>query len=207
MIRNLIFDMGGVLIHWGPAAIVARLGLNEQDNALVFREVFCCAEWPCMDHGRMTREEAFRRISKRLPETLHEAARRCVFDWWKEPLDPIVGMKDLIRELKELGYGLYVLSNATEHLHEYFPRIPGSEYFDGMLVSADEKVLKPSHEFYEKLCSTFGLKSCECFFIDDSSLNVDGAWAVGMQGTVFFDDMARLRAELREAGIPVRAEP
>ena len=66
------------------------------------------------------------------------------------------------------------------------------------------KLLKPQHEIYEALFDTFSLQPEECFFIDDSPLNLDGAYAVGLPGTVFFDDMARLRAELREAGIPVK---
>lgn len=203
MIRNIIFDMGNVLIRWSPRNIVARLGLSEEDSSLLEREVFGGFEWVSMDHGIMSQQEGWERICRRLPEHLHEAAFSCVFDWWRPPLDPIPGMAELVREVKELGCGAYLFSNATSTLHEYFSRIPGSEYLDGFLVSADVKLLKPQHEIYEQLFETFDLKPEECFFIDDSPGNIDGAFAVGMQGAVFFGDMKRLRRELRDAGIPV----
>ena len=187
MIKNIVFDMGRVLIEWEPEVIVAREGLGEDDSRLLLREVFACGEWAAMDHGWMSSEEGWRRICRRLPERLHENARRCVFDWWRGPLVPIPGMAELVREVKALGYGVYLLSNATSYLSEYFHRIPGSECFDGRIVSAE-----------------YGLDPAECFFIDDSLLNVDGAWLTGMNAVVFFGDMARLRRELAEAGVPVK---
>lgn len=206
MIKNVVFDMGGVLIDWDPAVIVSRLGRNRDDSAALLREVFGCFEWAAMDHGIMTQQEGYERICRRLPGQLHEDARRCVFDWWKEPLTPIPGMAELIREIKGLGYGIYLLSNATSTVHQFFDRIPGSECFDGRLVSADVRLLKPQHEIYEALFETFSLKPEECFFIDDNLLNIDGAFAVGMPGAVFFRDFARLRSELRAAGIPVKEQ-
>ena len=73
-----------------------------------------------------------------------------------------------------------------------------------MIVSADVKLLKPQHEIYEALFEKYNLRPEECFFIDDGMQNIDGAYAVGMSGTVFFGDIPRLRAEMREAGIPVK---
>lgn len=204
MIRNIIFDMGNVLIHWSPKYIVELHGLNESDAAKLELEIFGGFEWVSMDHGIMSQEEGFERICRRLPEHLHAAARDCIFNWWRPPLNPVPGMSELVHEVKEMGYGVYLCSNATSTLHEYFHRIPGSECFDGKIVSADVKLLKPQHEIYECLFDTFGLRAEECFFIDDSPLNIDGAYAVGMPGTVFLDDMARLRRELQAAGIPVR---
>ena len=204
MIKNIVFDMGRVLIEWEPEVIVAREGLGEDDSRLLLREVFACGEWAAMDHGWMSSEEGWRRICRRLPERLHDNARRCVFDWWKGPLVPIPGMAELVREVKALGYGVYLLSNATSYLSEYFHRIPGSECFDGRIVSADVKLLKPRPEIYRELYRQYGLDPAECFFIDDSLLNVDGAWLTGMNAVVFFGDMARLRRELAEAGVPVK---
>ena len=205
MIRHVVFDMGNVLIRWSPRTIIARLGVCEEDAALLLREVFGNVEWVSMDHGTVSQEEGCARICRRLPERLHEAAHACVFDWWKPPLEPMPGIAELARELKAMGYHIYLCSNATSTLHEYFGLIPGSECFDGLIVSADLKHLKPSHEIFEALFETFGLKPEECFFIDDSPLNVDGAHAVGMPAVLFRGDVTRLRADLRAAGVPVQA--
>lgn len=206
MIRQVVFDMGNVLIKWDPDEIIARLGVTGEDARRLRREVFDCDEWVTMDRGTMSQDEGLARILQRLPQELHGAAERCVRDWWKAELVHIEGVEALIREIHALGYGLYILSNATSFLHDYFDRLPAHECFRGLVVSADEKLLKPQHEIFERFLERFKLDPAECFFIDDSPLNIDGARCAGIRGTVFFRDMARLRRELNEAGIPVRTE-
>ena len=202
MIQNIVFDMGGVLITWSPHRIAARFDLCDGDMQLLRREVFGSVEWVCLDRGSLSEQEALQRFRARLPEGLHPAAERCVF-WWKEELWPIEGMEELIRELADMGYGIYLLSNATSALHEYFPRIPGSACFRGGIVSADWKLLKPQREIYDTLFREYRLDPAECFFIDDNPANVEAGMMLGMDGAVFFRDMARLRAELIAAGVPV----
>ncbi len=204
MIRNIVFDMGGVLIRFDRDFFMERLGVAGEDKRLLMREVFLAPEWVMMDRGTLTDEQAGEIMCRRIPERLHEAVWKLV-TFWDRPILEIEGMYELIEELKGLGYGIYLLSNASIRQHEYWPRIPASRFFDGKLVSADVKLVKPMPEIYEKLFSTFRLDRSECFFIDDSTANVEAAMYVGMTGAVFFNDMARLRAELRRAGVPVRA--
>ena len=203
MIRNVVFDMGGVLIAWDPDRIVARLGLSEEDSRLLRREVFQSVEWVCLDRGSLSEQQALESMGRRLPERLHKAALRCIF-WWKDELWPVPGMAELIAELDSLGYGIYLLSNATSALHGYFCRIPGSEHFRGHIVSADWKLLKPQHEIYEKLLSAYQLDPAECLFLDDYPPNIEGARCCGMEGLVFYQDMARLRRDLRSLGVKVK---
>ena len=203
MIKNIVFDMGQVLIRFVPRALAEQEGICEADMALFLREVFQNKEWVALDRGSMAEDAAILSICERLPERLHPAASNIVKGWWKKPLDPVPGMGDLIRELKGMGYGIYLLSNAHSNLHQYFPRIPGSEFFDGMIVSADCKMLKPEHEIYEKLFEVYSLAPSECLFVDDLPINVDAAIRTGMNGIVFHGDIRRLRRELNAADIPV----
>lgn len=202
MIRNLIFDMGGVLVHYDPARFIRLLSLEGEDAALLLREVFNTVEWYRMDRGTITEEEALAAMKARLPSRLHAAADRLMV-WWELELRPVEGMGALLRELKELGYGLYLLSNATLRQPEYFDRLPGSQYFDGRLVSAFYRLLKPQHEIYELLLEKFSLRAEECFFVDDSVANVEGAYCAGIGGAVFDGDLPRLRQALNRAGVPV----
>ena len=205
MIRNIVFDMGNVLVRFDPDLFLERIGAAEEDRPLLMREVFKSLEWAQMDRGSLTDEEAVPLMCSRLPARLHGAAADLVCRW-DLPILEVEGSFELVRELKELGYNLFLLSNASLRQHEYWPRVRASRYFDGTLISADVKVIKPQPEIYRLFLETFDLKPEECFFIDDNPLNIDGARCAGMPGTVFFRDMARLRRELNEAGIPVRTE-
>lgn len=203
MIRNIVFDMGNVLIHWSPETFIERLGVPEEDRPLLLSEVFGRIEWAQLDGGLISFEDAAAAIQSRLPERLHNAVHELVFRWWERPLLPVEGMAELVREVKSLGYGVYLLSNANVDLPKYFHRIPGSEYFDGRIVSADWKLLKPQPELYRVLLREYSLKAEECFFVDDLKLNVEAAVLVGMSGAVF-RDAGELRRELIRAGVPVR---
>lgn len=201
MIRNIVFDMGQVLIHWQPRRLIAHFGLTPREEELVIRELFQSVEWVRLDRGTITGEEAAERVCARLPEKLHGPVREEIFRWHERPLEGMEGMAELIRELKGEGYGIYLLSNASLSLRSYFPRIPGAECFDGLLVSAEEKLLKPQHEIFETFLSRFSLKPETCFFVDDMPANVEGAYEAGISGTVFRGDVPRLRRELRAAGV------
>lgn len=204
MIKNVIFDMGNVLLRFDPELFLDRVGVTGPDRLLLKREVYQSLEWARMDRGSLTDEEATALICQRLPERLHEAVDKLV-GHWDRPILEVPGMEELAAELKSLGYGVYLLSNASYRQHEYWPRVPASRYFDGTLISADEKLVKPQPEIYRLLCERFSLKAEECFFIDDAINNVEGAFFCGMPGMVFHGDAAEARRKLREAGVAVKA--
>lgn len=203
MIRNIVFDMGGVLLHYDPSHFVDLLHTGAEDKALLMREVFNTVTWFRMDRGTIGEEEAAASMKENLPPRLHGAVDRLI-RWWELELRPMDGMEELLRELKELGYGVYLLSNATVRQPEYFDRVPASRYMDGRLVSAFYHLLKPQHEIFEAFLEKFALKAEECFFVDDSVANVESAYCLGIAGAVFDGDVPRLRRALNDAGVPVR---
>lgn len=200
-IDTIVFDMGQVLIHWAPDVLLEHYDLTPEEKNTLKLELFGNVEWVQLDHGTITWDEAVERICRRLPEKLHVPVEQSVKNWWNRTLVPMEGMAELVRELKEAGYPIYLLSNAGITLRDYFPRIPGSEYFSGLLVSAEEKLLKPQHEIYQRLYERFGLDPETCFFIDDNPANIEGALCTGMRGIVFRGDVNRLRRELKDLDI------
>lgn len=202
MIRNILFDMGNVLIYFDRNLFLNCLDITEEDKKLLMREVFLSVEWVRMDRGSMVEADAVKSCCARLPERLHAAAEKLIMQWDALSM-PIPGMYELIEELKGKGYGIYLLSNASLRQHEYWPNIEASRFFDGKLISADEGIIKPQPEIYRLMLERFGLKAEECFFIDDLPANIEGAFCCGIPGAVFHDDVSRLRRQLREAGVDV----
>ena len=202
MIRNIVFDMGQVLLRFLPDVFLERAGVQGEDKTLLKREVYQSLEWARMDRGSLTDEEAAELICRRVPPRLHDTVRELV-GMWDRPILPVEGMEELIAELKEKGYRIYLLSNASYRQHEYWPKVPASRYFDGTLVSADVKLVKPQPEIYRLLCRTFSLEPDECVFIDDATNNAEGAFLCGMHPIVFHDDVGELRARLRAEGVEV----
>ena len=200
MIKNIIFDMGNVLIHFDRGAFLDAIGVEGEDRELLLREVYLSLEWAMMDRGTLTESEAAKLMCSHVPERLHEKVHALV-DRWDRPILPVAGMEELVRELKENGYNLYLLSNASYRQHEYWPRIPGSEYFTDTLISADHKLIKPQPDIYLLTLFKFALKADECVFIDDATANVESATYCGLRGIVFHNDVAELRRKLRAMGV------
>ena len=125
MIRNIVFDMGGALIRFDRLYFIRRLGVAAEDETILINEVFRSPEWAQTDRGTITGAEAVERVCARLPERLRGAAGRLITRWeW--PILPIEGMYELVEELKGMGCGIYLLSNASVSQHEYWPNIPVS---------------------------------------------------------------------------------
>lgn len=202
MIRTIVFDMGGVLIKFDREYFIRRLNVDPMDEQILMNEVFCSLEWARMDRGSLTEADAAKSICARLPERLHLAAERLV-TMWERPILEVDGMYDLVKELKDRGYKVYLLSNASVRQHEYWPRIPAAELFDGKLISSDVHLVKPQPEIYRLFCDTFQVLPDECFFIDDSPQNIEGAYEVGIQGAIFHGDVGALRKSLRAVGVAV----
>lgn len=201
MTKNIVFDMGQVLIRWKPEYYLSQGNFSEEDKALLLKEVFRSVEWVQLDRGSITMEAAAERMRARLPEHLHAAVWDYGINWYAHPMVPMPGMADLVRELKEKGYGIYLLSNCSIPLRQHVHLIPGIEVFDGVFVSSEHRLLKPQHEIFEKFFETFHLEPSECFFIDDAVTNIEGALECGMTGFVFRGDARELRAAMAQMHI------
>lgn len=200
MIKNIIFDMGNVLIAFNPKEIIQRVHVDEKDAELLENTIFLSQEWVDLDSGSRTEDEICEKIKKKLPERLHDTMNRLITKW-DEPLVEIEGMEKLVKEIKEKGYKIYLLSNASSRQKEYWDRISASKYFDGTLISADEKMMKPYPVIYHRLFEKFSIKPEESFFIDDSKDNIAAGERLGMPGVVFDGDAEELRKILIEKKI------
>lgn len=153
-----------------------------------------------MDAGQIDEAELLRAALGRAPERLHEALRR-LLDNWSAWMVPIPGADDFTRRAKEAGLKLYLLSNASKRFPGVLSSQPFHPRFDGMMVSAHEKMTKPDPRIYRLLCRRFSLVPQECLFVDDMAVNVKGAEQVGMAAMHFEGDYRKVEDRLRELGV------
>jgi putative hydrolase of the HAD superfamily len=202
MIRNIIFDMGGVLIDFAPYKFADRYpDLSPEEKKLLVEVIFEGHMWPLLDFGYITEDELLEYARKRIPERLHPVAEALI-KTWDEPILPVPGIAQLTGELRDAGYRLFLLSNAGPRHDEYWPKIPGSSNFEGKVVSAYEKLFKPQPEIYELLLRRFSLKASECLFIDDVATNCAAARICGIE-PIRFTSEAELRKALAGRGIDI----
>lgn len=195
MIKNIILDMGNVLLDYNPRKILDRCLEKEEEKERIYRELFKGYEWYAGDMGAITNKERYDLVKRRLPEELHTALYRCVNEWF-DTMTPIAGASEFVDYLKDKGYRIYILSNACNGFYEYFPKFRPLEFFDGVVVSSDLHVVKPARPIYEYLLQKYDLRPEESLFVDDQLANVKGAELLGIHGFVFKDDYEAVKKEI-----------
>ncbi|MBQ3498103.1 MAG: HAD family phosphatase [Clostridia bacterium] len=196
MIKNIIFDMGNVLLDYNPDAAMQMLGINEKAKPVILKELFGGNEWVQLDLGNISIDEAFESIKQRVPEEYHTDLRKCI-DEWDVCMVPVEGAKEFCDYVKANGYNAYVLSNAHKSFYRYFPRYFDLDFFDGVVVSADVHTVKPDIKIYKHLLEKYSLKAEECLFIDDRADNVKGAIKAGMRAHQFKNDFEEIKQYIK----------
>lgn len=199
MYKNIIFDLGNVVLDYNPVAYLKEKFNDNKVEEIILDTVFKSEEWPMLDRGVITEEEAIERIVNR--DIKNKEFIEIAFENWYEMLRPLNDTVMLIKELKNKGFNLYYLSNF--HLKAFDYVIKKNEVFklfDGGVVSFKEKLLKPEKEIYTKILEAYDLKADECIFIDDVFENVEGANKEGIKG-IQFKNVKDLRKELNNCGV------
>lgn len=202
MIKNIIFDMGGVLIDYAPEKICSKY-FDKETADIALKVIFRNQLWSDRDRGIINSDEIMDIIRDKIPAHALETVDKMVHNYYPY-MPPFEKMYEVVKALKENGYGIYLLSNAAQDFYENKKYIPALSLFDGYLISADYKLLKPEKEIYQALFDKFNLKPGECYFIDDVQKNIDGAKAAGMDGHCYYHgDVEILKDALREKGVNI----
>jgi 2-haloacid dehalogenase len=196
---NVVFDLGMVLIEWDPRHLYRKVFSDEGQMEWFLREV-CHGDWNMeQDRGRSFDNGVIEAISRHPDYAAQIAMYR---DRWMEMVPgAIQGSVDILEELHVKGVPLYAITNwNSDTFRETRKRFGFLALFRDIVVSGDERLVKPDTAIYRLLTSRNGLKAKDCIFIDDSLKNVVGAKAAGWQA-LHFTGPERLRADLQALGL------
>ena len=203
--KNILFDMGNVLVTYNPEWVIRRYTEDEELIREVKNIVFNSQEWFLLDAGLIEEEKAERNWMERLSsDKARELAHLSFQNWHLYNMKTIPGTAEIIRAVKENGKEIYLLSNASMRLLSIYKEvIPAVECFSGIFYSAAHKCVKPQDIIYERFLKEYSLNPSDCFFIDDLEENISAAKAVGISGAVMKSRTAKETAEILGLNIGV----
>lgn len=198
--RNVvIFDFGGVLVDWNPRHLYRKLFGDDEEGMERFLTEVTTNEWNLQQDKGRPWSEAVALLTKEHPQ--HVGLIAAYHERWPETLKgPIDDSVTILHDLKKAGHPLYGLTNWS---HETFPfareRYAFFDWFDGIVVSGEEGMIKPDPKLYETLLERYDIDPKRAIFIDDNKHNVEAAEALGIHG-IHFHSPAQLRSELIALG-------
>ena len=194
MIKNIVFDFGGVLVDWNPHYLYDGY-FGSREKADWFLANICTMDWNVQMDGGKPFALGIAELSAVHPQWSREI--QMYFDRWMDMMgEEIPHMRELIQDLKRRGYRIFGLTNwSAETFCQVRHRYGIFDLLEGMTVSGEEHVTKPDQAIYRRLLERFSLVPGECLFIDDNAANVAGAIQAGM-AAVRFTDPATLKEYL-----------
>jgi epoxide hydrolase-like predicted phosphatase len=197
MIKNIIFDLGNVLISFKPAEYFNKKNYPQTVKSKILSDIFGSKEWLMLDNGDITTTEAIDAIAKKSSLNRDEIAH--IFNLRTDLMFPLDSNVRLLPGLKKRGFRLYYLSNFPKDIFDevrtgyYF-----FKHFDGGLISADAKFSKPDPGIYRLMLKKYSLEANECLFIDDIEINVKTAEALGIK-SIFTNGSLEISKEIEKA--------
>ncbi len=203
MINTIVFDLGGVLIDWDPEYVFLKEFRGDREKMNWFFENICTSEWnEQQDAGYSLEQATLERIAL-FPE--HERLIRMYYGEWELMLGyELTGTVDILKKLHQSAdYSIYALTNWSG---ETFPvalqKFHFLSWFEGIVVSGDEKLVKPDPAIYKLLLERYGLDATTCVFIDDRADNVQAAVDLGFKG-IPFSNGQQLHKELQNLKVAI----
>ncbi len=199
-INTIVFDLGGVLVDWNPDYVFKKIFSTDEEMQWFYKKI-CTSEWNEEQDAGRTLKEGTDLLIKQFPS--HENNIRAFYDRWEEMLGgPIQASVDIFKEIKDRSiYKTYALTNWSA---ETFPialeRFEFLHWFDGRLVSGEEKTRKPFLDIYEKLINRFTINPTTAIYIDDNIRNLYPAKELGFT-TIHFKSPQQFREELKLLGV------
>lgn len=199
MIKNIVFDVGNVLVEWDPQKALRELGIDGEDMEAVLDATVRSDVWNESDRSTLSDEELLSRMIGNAPG--YEEKIRQLWEHVQLAIWQFDYSRAWINRLKENGYRVYILSNYSKYAYEKtIEALSFLEDVDGALFSYEVHQIKPEPEIYLSLLQRFHLNAEECVFLDDRKENVEAARQQGICG-IQFHSYEQAVAELQRYGV------
>ena len=170
MIKNIIFDLGNVIINYDQDKIINNFTIDEDEKIFIKEKIFKSPEWKLLDLGQITNNAAIEEIQKRNDIKYNKLINIFLHEWYKtQPINKDI--VEIAKKLKERNYNIYVLSNMAKETYEYFKNMYFFKICNGIVISSHENVKKPDERIFNTLLTRYKLNPKECLFIDDDDTN------------------------------------
>jgi HAD superfamily hydrolase (TIGR01509 family) len=194
-VRNVVFDMGGVLLEWNPSRTISQLYPDPATQAVIRQQMFEHADWHEFDRGAISYDDAITHFAKQTGRSPEET--RTLIHATRESLRPIEGTVRLLDELAAAGIHLYLLSNMPVSTFDYLVQHHKFfGHFKHLVISGAILLVKPDPAIYKHLVEQTGIEPAESVFIDDLLKNVVSARECGFHA-IQFTDAESCREQLR----------
>lgn len=200
-IKNIIFDLGNVLLNYQPEVFLLSYTKDLTRIKQFLSKIDRSKNWWQLDRGEISISDAKNQLINKFPED--QDLIEPYFKHWMEMLTPIEKNVQILQDLKQNGYKLYILSNFIKEAFEYVSnKYLFFNFFDGQVISYIEKVIKPEKEIYDLLIQHYQLKPGECVFLDDIIDFLKPAKKLGIH-TILVNPDKDLRLELRRLKVNI----
>ena len=197
MINTVIFDIGMVLVYFRWRELFTDLGFEGEKFDKIANATVYNPWWNEFDRGQMQVEEIVDKYALSAPEYREDIAK--IYDHKEAFVELYDYAIPWIRELKEKGYKVYVLSNWSEPVYEANKdtHLRFLKEMDGGILSFREGMIKPELEIYQLLCDRYQINPKEAVFLDDNEANIKGAREFGLNA-IHFKSYEQAKEELNQ---------
>lgn len=205
MIRNIVFDLGGVVAEYDPRDFLKKHHIEGALQDSVFQATFGSPAWAEMDLGNLSRSEGNRRMLENAAKTGCAAGAQLVVDEWKSIFQTKTTTTEIMSRLKAAGYSLYFLSNIPEDTLAMLKERPFFSLFEDGVPSYAVHINKPDPRIFDALLQRCHLRAAESVFVDDTPANVRTANQLGFTGIHYEDPTSFLLALAQNGVVPASA--
>ena len=192
-IKNIIFDFGGVLIDWNPRYFYKNV-FNDTEEMEYFLTDVWGPQWNMKHDAGFSFSEITHELQKLHPKYWNEIDM--YQHNWEVMIKGEISENTILLDPLKSKYRLFGLTNwSAEAFPVIYPKYEFFKAFEGIVVSGEEKLVKPGREIYQLLLSRYGLLANESLFIDDSLKNIETANELGFS-TIHINGTQSLREQL-----------